>query len=174
MIDGTLHNWIKYIMWLIPGALIAAAIDIGQVQTSSKLMHSKTWLRRAALVTTSTMLAIAGYYLQWFHLIHHMPALEFGAGLAPETQDRVRITRDAAIYIIPLLLPISTILYTMSAIGEEEITPTLQQQPTPEEIKQEVKETKDFLAKIKVKANGHQHHAADELANTVAIHSKEE
>jgi len=118
VLDGTLAAWVPYLLWVTPGALIAAAIDIGQVQTSSKLMRASGWTRRIALSVTFVVLAIAGYYLQWFHLVHHMPALSFGEGLAPATQDAVRTARDAAIYIIPALLPISTILYTMSEIGE--------------------------------------------------------
>lgn len=119
-LDGSLSAWVPYLLWVTPGALIAAAIDIGQVQTSSKLMRAKTIARRGALLVTFMVLAIAGYYLQWFHLVHHMPALNFGQGLAPATQDAVRTARDAAIFIIPMLLPISTILYTVSEIGEHD------------------------------------------------------
>lgn len=117
-LDGSFQAWIPYVLWVVPGALIAAAIDIGQVQTSSKLMRAKDWTRRLTLSITFIVLAIAGYYLQWFHLIHHMPDLAFGAGLSTETENTIRSIRDAAIWIIPALLPISTILYTMSEIGE--------------------------------------------------------
>lgn len=157
VLDGSLAAWVPYLLWVTPGALIAAAIDIGQVQTSSKLMRASGWTRRIALSVTFVVLAIAGYYLQWFHLVHHMPALSFGEGLAPATQDAVRTARDAAIYIIPALLPISTILYTMSEIGEhsEPVTPTVPmiQVETPmirERVGDELSETAELPERLPI------------------------
>jgi uncharacterized membrane protein YidH (DUF202 family) len=115
-IDGSLSQWISYLLWVIPGALIALAIDIGQIQTSGKIIHERRRAQRLALIVTFGMLALAGYYLQWFHLVHHMPALDFGQGLTEATRASVTGWRDLAIFIVPALLPLSTILYTVSNI----------------------------------------------------------
>lgn len=145
---------IRFLLWVIPGALIAAAIDIGQVQTSARLMHAQTRYRRISLGFTFTTLALAGYYLQWFHLIHHMPALELGAGLSEGTKASVTWARDAAIYIIPALLPLSTILYTISEAGLSE---------NKEQPRTSAEETTQSLNPFVVnsKANGHKARAQD-------------
>jgi hypothetical protein len=110
-------NIIQYIMWVIPGALIAFAIDIGQIATSMKIRQARSW-NIVGLGITFLVLAAGGYYLQWFHLIHHMPKLAFGEGLSEATRLSVLTARDAAIYIIPALMPLSMFLYTLSNIGE--------------------------------------------------------
>jgi len=107
---------LRYLFWVIPGALLAFAIDIGQIATSMRLRHA-TGLKTVGLAITFITLAVGGYYLQWFHIIHHMPELTFGAGISPTTQAAIANWRDAAIYIGPALLPISMILYTISDTG---------------------------------------------------------
>jgi hypothetical protein len=116
-------NLLKYLFWVIPGALVAFAIDIGQIATSMRLRHAHGW-KTVGLAVTFITLAIGGYYLQWFHIIHHMPVLPYGAGISAETQAIIRGWRDAAIFIGPALMPISTILYTISNIGIPESVPS--------------------------------------------------
>lgn len=116
------HEPIPFVLWVLPGALIAIAIDFGQIQTSARLVKSRG-MQAVALGFTFTMLALAGYYLQWFHLIHHMPALALGAGISPNAQASATSLRDAAVWIIPALLPISTILYTISGITGALVVP---------------------------------------------------
>ncbi len=76
---------IAYLFWVTLALLVAVAIDVGQIQTSLKLANSRNWKQQIALGITFLTLALAGFYLQWFHLVHHIPALDFGAGLTPET-----------------------------------------------------------------------------------------
>ncbi|GEM_PF-1771169 len=110
---------IAYIFWVTPALLVAIAIDVGQIQTSIKLATSKRPGQKLALGITFVALALAGFYLQWFHLAHHMPALEFGAGLTPETAASLQGLKELAILIIPALLPLSTVLYTLSLNSEQ-------------------------------------------------------
>lgn len=144
-LDGSLYQWVKYALWVTPGALIALAIDIGQVQTSARIVRARRTRQRVSLGVTFFVLAVAGYYLQWFHLIHHMPELEFGTGLTEATRDSLRMFRDAAIFVIPALLPLATILYTLSEAGEE-VHPEPQPQPEPQPLAIVAPEPEQFPA----------------------------
>lgn len=97
--------------WVIPAFFIAFAMDIGQISTSAKIRHEGlTWGRTAAFFTFS----VATYYLQFLYIAHHMPALQIAAGISEFHLATVTIARDAAIWALPALLPLSTLLYTMS------------------------------------------------------------
>lgn len=124
---------VPFLLWFIPGAGIAFAIEFGQVATSYLLKRARTWGRRVPLIITFLVLALAGFYLQWFALAHHMPALEFGAGLSVDALPTATRMKDAALWIIPALLPLSTLVFTLSGIGEsaEQKEPEIQPVETP-------------------------------------------
>jgi hypothetical protein len=115
IIDGTIEQWISYLLWVTPALLVALAIDIGQIQTSVKLSNATVRSQKVTLGITFVTLALAGYYLQWFHLAHHIPALDFGPGLSLDMQSSLKGVKDIAIFVVPALLPLSTILYTLSS-----------------------------------------------------------
>lgn len=115
IIDGSLENWIAYFLWVTPALLVALAIDVGQIQTSVKLSNATGRSQKVTLGITFITLALAGYYLQWFHLAHHIPALEFGSGLTPDMQENLEGLKALAIFFVPALLPLSTVLYTLSS-----------------------------------------------------------
>jgi hypothetical protein len=130
IINGTLENWIAYFLWVTPALLVALAIDVGQIQTSVKLSHATARSQKVTLGITFITLAMAGYYLQWFHLAHHIPALEFGAGLTEDMRANLEGLKALAIFFVPALLPLSTVLYTLSSDApnnkDETVTPTPQ------------------------------------------------
>ena len=97
--------------WLLPALLIAFALDVGQIVTSAEIrQNGLTWTRGFTFV----VFAGATYYLQWLYIAHHMPALAIAAGVSEVAQQTVISMRDAALWIIPALLPLSTMLYTFS------------------------------------------------------------
>jgi len=116
-----LDTLVPYLMWVTPALLVALAIDVGQIQTSVKLSKASGWKQRIPLGITFITLALAGYYLQWYHLAHHIPALEFGSGLTEDVKASLGGLKDIAIFVIPALLPLSTILYTMSSSHDETV-----------------------------------------------------
>lgn len=101
----------EYAGWLIPALLIAFALDVGQIVTSAELRAGE---RTTAKYATFAVFAAATYYLQWLYIAHHMPALEMAAGVSADARPTATALRDAAIWIIPALLPLSTLLYTFS------------------------------------------------------------
>jgi len=101
----------EWFAWVVPAALIAFALDVGQVVTSAEIRagHKKT-----AKYVTFAVFALATYFLQWLYMIHHIPALELSEGVRDEWAFIVTLFRDCAIWVIPALLPLSTLLYTFS------------------------------------------------------------
>lgn len=114
--------------WLVPAFLIAFALDVGQIITSAEIRASGlTWQRSV----TFTTFAGATYYLQWLYIAHHMPALTLAAGVRPEWAGLTGLIRDAALWAIPALLPLSTLLYTLSSNERPAATPEPTQAAAP-------------------------------------------
>jgi len=116
-------DWWAYAAWVLPAFFVAFAMDVGQISTSAAIRHNGlTWQRALAFFVFS----VATYYLQFLYIAHHMPALAIASGVSPFHQWAVVTGRDAAIWILPLLLPLSTMLYTISDGDKKEqpIAPT--------------------------------------------------
>lgn len=111
----TLLSWL---WWILPGALIAFALDVGQIATSAELREGQ---RNPAKFITFGIFAVATYILQWLYMAHHMPSLTLSEGVRPEWIALARLLRDSSLWIIPAFLPLSTIAYTFSS--REELRP---------------------------------------------------
>lgn len=114
--DPSKDGILSYLLWVGPGALIAFALDVGQIMTSHRIRSGE---RTKARYATFVMLAFSTYYLQWLYIAHHMPALQLAPGVRESWGGFATLVRDAAIWIAPLLLPLSTILYTLSGQSEK-------------------------------------------------------
>jgi len=101
----------EFMGWLIPALLIAFAMDVGQISTSEQIRERGMNIARG---TTFFVFAFATYYLQWLYIAHHMPLLALGDGISAFHRDAAITLRDAGMWIIPALLPLSTLLYTFS------------------------------------------------------------
>jgi hypothetical protein len=114
---STPEGALAYAWWVLPAALIAFALDIGQIVTAHEIRMQGG---RASPLKYLTFLIFAGatYYLQWYYLVHHMPALELSPGVRFE-REAAETLASAAVWLIPALLPLSTLLYTLS--GREDI-----------------------------------------------------
>ena len=106
--------------WLAPALLIAFALDVGQIVTSAEIRAGQRTLTK---YFTFGIFAIATYFLQWLYIIHHIPALMLSDGVRGEWHSVVLLLRDCAIWIIPALLPLSTLLYTFSSQAENDVRP---------------------------------------------------
>lgn len=112
--------------WIIPALLIAFALDIGQISTSMEIREDGLTASRGV---TFVVFAVATYYLQWLYMAHHMPDLPLAAGVTGKVWTEFAINlRDAGIWLVPSLLPLSTILYTFSSKRKQaEVIPTVEQ-----------------------------------------------
>lgn len=135
MFSGTppeITNLVSLLMtafFVIPAALIAFAIDVGQIATSAEIRNGN---RARTKYLTFFVLALATYYLQWLYLAHHIPKLPLGEGIRQDWIGFVSVMKDASIWILPALLPLSTLLYTFSH-SEDHATLTEhgKKKPTP-------------------------------------------
>lgn len=105
------RSFIQAAFIVVPAALIAFSVDVGQIATSSEIRNGNT--ARSKYVTFA-VLALTTYYLQWLYLAHHLPSLALGEGIRSEWAFVVTIVRDASIWVLPALLPMATVLYTTS------------------------------------------------------------
>ncbi len=101
-----------YISWIVPAFLIAFALDVGQISTSSQIREKGMSL---SLGFTFVIFAFATYYLQWLYMAVHMPLLDISAGVTGVHYDIAVMLRNVGIWLIPALLPISTVAYTFSS-----------------------------------------------------------
>ena len=117
--------------WVLPGFLIAFSLDVGQIVTSAEIRDGS---RSLAKFATFGIFAIATWYLQFLYIAHHMPALNLAEGVAHVAL--ATTLRDLGLWVLPLLLPLSTLLYTFSHTDAL----TLQVQPEEDEAEEEVTE----------------------------------
>lgn len=101
-----------YISWIVPAFLIAFALDVGQISTSGQIRDSGLTTARGV---TFVIFAFATYYLQWLYMAVHMPLLDISAGVTGVHYDIAVMLRNVGIWLIPALLPISTVSYTFSS-----------------------------------------------------------
>ncbi len=102
---------VEFLGWLLPALLIAFSMDIGMLATAAEI---RSGARSKAKYLTFAVLALSMYYLQWTYIAHHMPALDLGAGVNAAAAPFATGLRDAALWVIPGLLPLSVLLYTFS------------------------------------------------------------
>lgn len=117
--------------WLLPALLIAFALDVGQIVTSAEIRSEGLTITRGI---TFLVFAGATYYLQWLYIAHHMPALQIAAGVSDAARQTAVSMRDAALWIIPALLPLSTLLYTFSGGRVTAVQPIAVETPQSEKL----------------------------------------
>jgi hypothetical protein len=109
-------GYVHFAGWIIPALLIAFALDIGQIITSHEI-RSRGMTRARGV--TFAVFALATYYLQWLYMAHHMPLIELAEGISSIHLAAALQLRNMALWLIPLLLPLSTLLYTFSSETDE-------------------------------------------------------
>jgi len=126
---------VRYAMWLIPAFLIAFSLDVGQLATSAEIRDGQ---RSKMKYLTFAVFAGATYYLQFVFIASHMPTVPLSPGVRLDWGPLISFVRDAAVFVIPLLLPLSTTLYTFSQDGPSARTATMTiRQTTKTEVKVE-------------------------------------
>lgn len=119
----SLHALASWAYWLVPALLLAFALDVGQIMTSSEIRAShERGHKPYAKYLTFVVLAGATYFLQWVYMAAHMPAVPLADGVRSSWSPFASLARDAALFVVPGLLPISTILYTFSSSHLQDVT----------------------------------------------------
>jgi hypothetical protein len=118
-LDAGFTAWFTFMVatvaWHVPPLAIALAVDIGQIATSHEIRAAvQRGDRPIAKYATFGVFAIATYYLQWVYCMHHFPMVDLGAGVSSVHMQNAANLRDLAVWIVPALLPLSTLMYTLS------------------------------------------------------------
>jgi len=107
----SLIQFIHFLGWILPALLTAITLDVGQIVTSYEIKKHGLTIWRGL---TFTLLAISTYYLQWLYLANHMPNLHLSDAIIGTSKEYAVLWNSASMWIIPLLMPLSVILYTFS------------------------------------------------------------
>lgn len=128
-------SW-AWVFWVTPALLLAISIDVGQIATSAQIARGE---RTRAKYATFAFLAVATYFLQWLYLAHHLPLISLGAGVNPNVVPFAIGVRDIALWLLPALLPMSTLLYTFSygKVAKQRPATMTYKQTTQTEVKVE-------------------------------------
>ena len=128
-------SW-SWVFWVTPALLLAISIDVGQIATSAQIAKGE---RTRAKYATFAFLAVATYFLQWLYLAHHLPLISLGEGVNPNVVPFAIGVRDIALWLLPALLPMSTLLYTFSygKVAKQRAATMTIKQTTQTEIKVE-------------------------------------
>ena len=118
----TAIGYVHFAGWLVPALLIAIALDVGQVVTSHEIRQRGLTISRGL---TFFIFAFATYYLQWLYIVHHTPMLPIADGVSDIHKSLTISLRDVGIWLLPALLPLSTLLYTFS--GDNALKPKIKQ-----------------------------------------------
>lgn len=144
MFSGVAPAWPSwdYMAWVLPAFFVAFAMDIGQISTSAAIRHNGlTWQRGV----TFFVFALATYYLQFLYIAHHLPLMELAKGISESHKETVQVSVDAAIWILPLFLPLATMLYTISD-GDVKQQPNLHE---PEPLTEKPKNDEQIFTEVK-------------------------
>jgi len=104
----------QWLAWIVPGALIGFAIDIGIVSVAFELKHGA---RQRSKFAAFFVLSATMYLLQTLYLLAHTPFVPLAEGVSVNWTPIATAIRDAAIWLVPLMLPGACLLYTFSAGG---------------------------------------------------------
>lgn len=135
-------SW-EWVFWVTPALLLAISIDVGQIATSAQIAKGE---RTRAKYATFAFLAVATYFLQWLYLAHHLPLITLGAGVNPNVVPFATGVRDIALWLLPALLPMSTLLYTFSygKVAKQRKDVTTIRQTTQTEVRVERPSTNEL------------------------------
>jgi hypothetical protein len=97
--------------WVLPGALIGIAIDIGILSIAIELKHGQ---RSRAKLAAFFVLSAAMFYLQFLYLAAHTPLVPIAPGVSAGWLTVATTLRDLSVWVIPALLPLACLLYAFS------------------------------------------------------------
>ncbi len=109
--EPTTGEPIRWLGWAAVAFLIAFSMDVGQIVTSAEIRAGQ---RTPQKYLTFAVFALATYYCQFLYISSHMPQVPLAAGMRSEWAAAAQLLRDAAAFVLPALLPASTLLYTFS------------------------------------------------------------
>jgi hypothetical protein len=115
-VAGSIEAIMAWVVWVVPGFLIAFAIDVGLLTLARQIRdgHGHWWKLAAFFV----LCALMGYS-QFLYIMAHLPSIPVGAGVRTDWLVSLTEVRDLVVVIYPFALPVTLILYAFSDIKAE-------------------------------------------------------
>lgn len=107
------------VSWYINGVLLAIAIDIGMLVAARELARRATFITRFVLTTAFLTAALASFYTQVLYSAYHTNGWVWGQGVTGAWVDHLQPFVDARVVIIPAMLPVFAIVYTLAQIAQQ-------------------------------------------------------
>lgn len=115
--------------WIVQGALIAIAVDVGMLMTSRFLVGARG-RQKVVLVSAFVIAAITSFFFQLVYMAIHTPTVTVSAGVNASWSAFLNNVIEARVLIIPLALPVLATVYTMARLTSH---------PAPKEIPPEAR-----------------------------------
>lgn len=109
-------DWLVHAQWAVAGYLIAIAIDVGMFMSARFVAKTRSWSMAIAFLVA----AVSSFYMQVLYIYHHSPAITNGAGVSPYWKESLVGLIDARVILLPLLLPVLAVVYTLSRMAAED------------------------------------------------------
>lgn len=120
VIEADLGRWL---IWIVPGFLLAFSIDVGLLSLSHHIRHGR---RNRSKLFAFFVLSLAMAYSQFLYISAHLPFVSLGTGVPEIARASVQSVKDAAVWVLPALLPLALILYAFSDSGARQPAPDAQ------------------------------------------------
>lgn len=109
------------IEWWVSGGLIAIAIDVGMLLTSRYMASSKSLFSTFAFMLAFVIAAIGSFVMQVGYISLHIPDFDISPGVPePWRSAFIQPIVDASVVILPSLLPLLAVAYTIARISVEQ------------------------------------------------------
>lgn len=138
--EGPPPDWSKdpahTIFWYLSGALVAVAIDVGLFLSAREISRR----RSLPMFIAFFVAAVASFYTQTLYAVYHMADIKFASGVTDYWQEALKPGADARVIILPLMLPLFAVVYTLARINshgqKEEEKPKEVPKPVPAPVPQ--------------------------------------
>lgn len=112
---------LAWVAWAFSGFLLGLAIDAGQIAISIQIARGERhWMRFVAFGA----LTLITFYLQWYYASAHVPLTQLGPGMNGQVTPFASGLRDLGVWLVPALLPITTLIYTFGYPERKRSRPT--------------------------------------------------
>lgn len=102
--------------WYLAGILIAIAIDVGMFLSARYVAKTRSIMMGVAFLVA----AVSSFYMQVLYIYHHSPIISSGAGVSTYWVDTLKGLIEARVIILPLLLPVLAVVYTISRMDADD------------------------------------------------------
>jgi hypothetical protein len=102
-------------MWIIQGALIAIAVDIGMLLTSRFLVgaHGR---QKLVLIVAFIIAAVTSFFFQLVYMAIHTPTVVVSVGVSEKWAGFLQSVIDSRVLLLPLALPVLATVYTLARL----------------------------------------------------------